>query len=137
MTKQEQARTANQNIAAANDAMIRQFGNAEKAQEVFNRKASENGMSVADLKAIAAKSPTAFFSLMGVNPNAEPKLKGPDLQKSSLNTGALPANGGPKPGSAQYFTNLRREMGNAAFFADKRLQRQVWEAKKSGIYDAV
>jgi hypothetical protein len=135
ITKQEQSRTANQNIAAANDAMIRQFGSLDKAQAEFNLKALETGMSVAELKALAAKSPNAFYHVMGINPKAPaPKA---DLQNSNINTTNLQSNSaGPKPRSAAYYNAKRREIGNAAFFADKQLQKEIFEAKKSGAYDA-
>lgn len=134
ITKQEQSRTANQNIATANSEMIKQFG--DKAKEVFEQKASAIGMSVADLKAIASKSPTAFYQIVGINPDKAVDVR-PDLQSSKVNTAAMPdVPGALKKGTAAYYNKIRREMGNAKFFADTKLQAEIWEHKKAGTYDS-
>ena len=62
MTKKEKARTFEQNIATANEAMVSQFG--EKAGEVVKARSLELNMSVERLKEIAAESPTAFLQLI-------------------------------------------------------------------------
>lgn len=134
MTKKEQERTANQNISAANADMVKVAGSLEKAAELMRSKASELHMSVDELKAIASKSPTAFGQLMGLN-GAKPAVA-LDSITQRVNPAALSANNGqPKKGTAAYYNNLRKEIGNQAFFANTKLQREIFEAKKSGLYD--
>lgn len=135
ITRQEQSRTANQNLAAANSEMVKQLGSVEKAQEVFKTRAAELGMSVGDLKAIAAKSPAAFFSIMKIEAGKPGAVKS-DLQTSTVNTAALPNGSGLKPGTHAYYNELRKKMGNQAFFADKKLQTEIFKAKVSGTYDS-
>lgn len=135
MTKKEQERTSTQNVATANDAVLKIAGSAEKAVELAQAKARELGMSIAELRAIAAKSPTAFIQLLGLS-HAKPQ-DNPLSGGSNLNSAALPnTNGQPKKGTAAYYSNMRREMGNKAFFADVNLQKEIFNAKKSGLYDS-
>lgn len=138
ITKNEQTRTANQNLAAANTAMVKQFGSVEKATEVFKSKAEAIGMSSSDLKALAAKSPSAFFHLVDIKPEGDPSNKQiVDLQDNQVNSAVLPqSTPGAKPGTAEYYNQLRREMGNQKFFADKTLMKEIWTAKKAGTYDS-
>lgn len=135
ITKQEQSRTANQNLNTANSEMVRQFGSVDKAQEVFKQKAAELNMTLADLKALAAKSPTAFFSIMKLDTTKKTDKK-VDLQNSNVNTSVLPIGSGMKQGTAAYYNSIRRERGNAAFFADIKLQQEIFQAKMNGTYDS-
>lgn len=134
ITKNEQARTANQNLSAVNDVLVRQHGSLEKAQEFFNAKAAELNLSAGELKALAAKSPTAFYQVIGVKPDARPE---PGLPVQKVNPAAMPSNpGSPKKGTAAYYSNLRKEMGTAKFFADVALQQEIIKAaKQPGFYD--
>ena len=134
ITKQEQTRTANQNLSAANDALVRIYGTLEKAKEAFAQRASELSMTVADLKTIAAKSPTAFGKVMGI----EGKKGADNLQIAPpLNSAALPnVSNEPKFGSQAYYSKLRKEMGNTKFYADYKLQNQMLKHKAEGLYDA-
>lgn len=134
ITKQEQSRTARENLAASNQKMAEHFGGVDKAKEVFNQKASELGMSPSELKAIASKSPTAFFQMVGIA--GKPAPKGPNMQSSVTNTAAMPANSGqPQKGTREYYNSIRRERGNAAFFADVKLQQEIFQAKLNGTYE--
>lgn len=133
ITKQEQSRTANQNVAAANDTLVKLYG--DKATSVLSERAAAVGMSVTDLKAVAAKSPSAFYSIIGVDPKTSTAK--PDMQTSNLNTVAIPSNPAqPKVGSRAYYEVMRKTMGNDKFFGDVKLQKQIFEHKKSGAYDA-
>lgn len=133
ITKQEQSRTTAQNVAVANSKMVEIFG--DKASETFQQRAVELGMSAGELKAIAAKSPNAFYRIMGIE-GAKPAAH-IDTQSSKLNSAAMPSNPGqPKKGTAAYYNQVRKTIGNKAFFADTKLQQEIFQAKKNGLYDA-
>ena len=133
ITKQEQSRTSAQNVSVANHKMVEIFG--DKAQETFQQRAIELSMTAGELKAIAAKSPNAFYRIMGIEgtkPGAHI-----DTQSSKLNTAALPSNPGqPKKGTAAYYNQVRKTVGNQAFFSDVKLQQEIFQAKKNGLYDS-
>ena len=135
MTKKEQERTAAQNMRDANDKLVKFAGSLEKALEVLKSRASELGLSVYDLKAMAEKSPTAFLQIMGAA-SGKPSAT-PDLSTPQVNSAAMPlTNGQPTQGTAAYYNNLRKEMGNQKFFANIKLQKEIFAAKKSGLYDS-
>lgn len=135
ITKKEQERTVAQNIAMAQSQLVKAYGSTEKAQEMLSVKAAEIGMSVPDLRAIAAKSPTAFLQIIGAT--TKTASDGPDFGTQKLNPAALPlTNGQPKQGSAAYYNKMRKEIGNKAFFSNVKLQQEIFAAKKSGLYDS-
>lgn len=135
MTRAEESRTRQQNLTSANDAMVRHHGTADKAREAMEDKANELGMTVKELTAIAARSPSAFAKM--VLP-AVKETRQSTVTKSDVNTSSdnfAQTYGGPKNGTKAYFDNKRKEMGNAAFFGDIKLQQEIINAKASGTYD--
>ena len=130
ITKNEKTKTANQNMANAKTALVKLYG--DKAQDVFKQKATELGMTVEELSAVAAKSPTALFKMIGVEPSKDIQAQ---LQTPSVNTNVPTPTQGAKVGTAAYYNEMRRKMGNQAFFADSKLQQEIWKAKKTGTYD--
>lgn len=77
--QQQQSKAENQRSVA--DKLAQTFG--AKAEEVYNAKAAENGMTVAEFNELAARTPKAVLKLVGITgeptPNANPT-------PSSINT---------------------------------------------------
>lgn len=118
MTKKEQSRTLEQNIAVANDAVVAQFG--EKAGEVVKAKAIELGMSLDRLKEIAAESPTAFLQLIGVNTQKRTESVAP---KSSVRTEAFSNTSSDR--TFEYYQKLRKE--NKSLYYSPKVQRMLMD----------
>ncbi len=118
ITKKEQSRTLEQNIAVANEAVVAQFG--EKAAEVVKAKAVELGMSVDRLKGIAAESPTAFLQLIGVSGQ---KKMDSVIQKSSVITEALSSTVSDR--TFQYYQKMRKD--SKSLYYSPKVQRMLME----------
>ena len=118
ITKKEQSRTLEQNIAVANEAVVAQFG--EKAAEVVKAKAVELGMSVDRLKEIAAESPTAFLQLIGVSGQKKVDSVTP---KSSVRTEALSSTVSDR--TFQYYQKMRKD--NKSLYYSPKVQRMLME----------
>jgi len=118
ITKKEQTRTLEQNIAIANEAVVAQFG--DKSAEVVKAKAVELGMSVDRLKEMAAESPTAFLQLIGVK-----AMKRTDsvTSKSSVRTEAFSSTSTDR--TFQYYQNMRKE--NKSLYYSPKIQRTLIE----------
>ena len=134
LTKQEATRTATENIREANRLVVEAYGSEEAARAALDAKSAETKLSVNDLKEIAARSPSAFLSIVGATSSPASKVTNFD-HKSTVNTAALSqlSGGAIKPGSKAYFDNLRKELGNSKFFTPD-IQNQVFEAKRKGLY---
>lgn len=82
ITEAEQAgRQARQNIEAVSTQMTKTYGSEEKAREIVQNKARELGVSVQFLQDAAAKSPVAFFNLIG----EKTTIQGPTVTRSDVN----------------------------------------------------
>lgn len=131
ITKQEMDRSTAANIKVANDQMVKVYGTVDKAMEALNVKAAELGMSVDVLRDTASLSPTAFFRLVGVDPSSTQK----DTfdKRSSVNSEGVNLTGEPRPGTKEYFDNIRREKGSSYYFKPA-IQNQIVAAMKAGTY---
>lgn len=83
LTQREAARVAKENTSAVVGALSGKFG--EKAQEQYEQKAKELGLSVQDLNELAKKSPKAVLAHFGI---AE-KASSVSRTHGSINTTAL------------------------------------------------
>ena len=72
LTAQQQAEAAKTNVATVVNALQTKFG--PEAEKVYNAKATEVGMTVAELNALAQRNPKAVFTLLGVNQEAPKQL---------------------------------------------------------------
>lgn len=118
ITKKEQTRTLEQNIAIANEAVVAQFG--DRASEVVKAKAVELGMSVERLKEMAAESPTAFLQLIGVNATKRTDSVTP---KSSVRTETFSSTNTDR--TFQYYQKMRKE--NKSLYYSPKIQRTLME----------
>ena len=131
ISKRELDQTATQNIREANDEMIKLYGAEDKAREVLKQRAQELGLTVDQLKDVAVKSPTAFKRLVSEVQSKDHTLK----IEGRVNTQALhlQSGGSLKYGTKAYFDDMRKKIGNAAFFKPE-IQQQVIKAMESGTY---
>lgn len=98
------------NVATAQEKMVQLYGSVDKAREAVHAKAAELGVSTQWLLDTAAASPKAFFSALGINPDA-PKpssTNSPSSYQPEVNTLTLGHNQ-PKPGTWSYYEKLRKE----------------------------
>ena len=65
LTQNQQAEVQRNNLASVVEAVKQSFG--DKAEEVFYSKAKELGMSAEEVNTLAAKTPKAVLTLLGVN----------------------------------------------------------------------
>lgn len=70
LTERETNQTVAQNISQVRDAAVAAFGN--EAQKKYEDKAAELGMTVAELNALAAKSPKAVLGMLGATVKQSP-----------------------------------------------------------------
>lgn len=118
ITKKEKARTFEQNIATANEAMVSQYG--EKAGEVVKARSQELGISVERLKEIAAESPTAFLQLVtGSAKKATDKV----VMPSSVRQDSLASNTSDR--TFQYYQKMRKE--NKSLYYSPKVQRMLMD----------
>lgn len=87
LTSNQEAASRQQNVTEVVTALQSAFGT--RAEEVFNNKAKELGMSVQDLNALAARTPRAVMNLIGIKASIAPSGSG---YQSSINTGGLAPN---------------------------------------------
>ena len=69
LLQKEIERVEANNLKTVSDTISSVYGN-EKAFEVIAKRATELGISVEDMKRLAAKSPDAVFSMFGINKNS-------------------------------------------------------------------
>lgn len=87
LTQREAAKIAKDNANAVVGALSGKFG--EKAQEQYELKAKELGLSVADLNELSKKSPKAVLGYFGIADKAPAVAKSHgSLNTAALNTGA-------------------------------------------------
>ena len=87
LTQTQQAQIQKENLNSVVEAVKKSFG--DKAEEVFYSKAKELGMSVEEVNALAAKTPKAVLTLLGVSTAPEMNRSAPS---SGLNSNAFQGN---------------------------------------------
>lgn len=128
LSEQERNRIAQTNLKSANDAVVAALGDLTAAQTAVNKKAQQIGMTAGELAGIAAKSPSAFLQIMGID---KPSPDKPAPAKGTVNPEAVPnaeGTGGPKPGTHAFYQALRKENPTAYFSA--KVQNQMFTDRK-------
>lgn len=111
-------RTADQNKREVDGVLHKQFG--DQAVAAVRQRAAELGMSQADLAAVALRSPKAFYSMLGIDPNA--------TQTGTLYAGTGrqgPTNTQGEIRNKAYYDSIQKKMGTKAFIMDRRLQSEL------------
>ena len=126
MLKEENAQTvANNNISAVDSMMKEKYGE-EKAKELVKTKAAELGVGVDFLMTMAAKSPKAFYTQMGIDqPQNAPKQIN---TSNSVNTETMNQHSGPEVGTYAYYNALRKTDPKKWESAD--VQVAMWNAAR-------
>ena len=109
----QDSRTANSNEVKA--TFISHFGDNEKANEAYNQKAKDLGMSIEDLNTLSATSPKAVFSMFGLEQVSQvPATKiGTNINSEAVVPNAAPA---PAPSSVMGQSTHKKDVAawNAA-----------------------
>jgi hypothetical protein len=121
--KLEERKSVEANIVAVEKAVKDKYG--EKSKEFIHGKAAELGMSPADLGNIAAKSPIAFFNLVGLE---KPASSGIRSSEGTINTEAFSQTTNLTAGTKAYYDKIRKE--NPAQFYDPKVQQQMFKDRK-------
>jgi len=117
-------RTASQNLETVDKKMKELYG--EKAQEVMLLKAKENDISPDFLKDTAAKSPKAFFNVLGIQ---DQKPITPSSTKGGINLVALDeTQPSIREDSWQSFEKLRKD--NPKLYWKPETQQRLFRAKQ-------
>lgn len=115
-----QSKAANQNIQQVDKALVSKFG--AEAPNVVKARAAELGISVEDLKAIASKSPSAFYQMVGVD------VQSPGSSSSMyVGTKAGEQSRVEEIRNSAYYEREKKRMGPKAFAFDKKLQIQMFK----------
>ncbi len=83
MDVREAAAVAKTNTTNVIDAMVKEHGDAVKAEAEYIKRANEYGLGVAGLNALVAKSPKAAFRMLGLDTQVSPA---PTPSRGSVNT---------------------------------------------------
>lgn len=123
-TAEAQARA---NVQSVSDHLVELYGSQEAATKVVTQRASELGVGVDFLLSTARQSTKAFYDLMKLE-TAPKQERAPN---TSLNAAALQANapGVAKPGTPEYYEQLRKEKGDAYFYTPKVQQQRMKDMK--------
>jgi len=108
---------------------VDKFGTLAKATEATLAKAAELGLSVDFLKDTAAKSPTAFLKVMGVDTTQQAN-NGVGVSKTDINTQGFKIQGTVEVGTKAYYDKLRKEKPSEYFSAT--IQQQIMEKCQEG-----
>lgn len=133
ITRAEQRRSQAQNVKEANKLMIDQFGDPVKAGAEVSKRATELGLSVDDLRGIAARSPSAFKRLVLGDTPVDPSTH-VDLTRSTVSPqGIIEA---PRqtanPGTKEFFNEILRKDPRA--YMDPKTQAAILKATIDGTY---
>jgi hypothetical protein len=120
LSKAEQNKQLLENTKTVITKLVDVYGSEAKANEVIVQKSKELGMSVKELQETAARSPRAFYTLVGLEsqPKAAPAVH------PSLNSAATTPNGA-KPGTWKYYSQLKKE--NPTLYQSPKIQAQMHE----------
>lgn len=122
-----QEQRAVQNAETAAQKMVEVYGSVEKANEAVRTRAQELGVGTEWLRDAAARSPTAFYATMGINPDATPSNRETPAPHSEVNLNR----GDPKVRNFEYFDSLRKSDPKLYFSAS--VQREMMkEARAQG-----
>jgi hypothetical protein len=128
MQELEVKRDRERNQNTVNDMLVKKYGDSAKAKDAVTNLAASLGVPAAYLADVAARSPSAFFKLVGIDTVAPPRTL--DTNKSALNSTAEYTPADSTPGTKAYFENLRRT--DPSRYWSVAVQKQVHEASARG-----
>jgi hypothetical protein len=103
-------RRAADNAKLTEQVMLERFGDRDAAIKAVKDKAEELGVSPQWIAQMAFTSPKAYFVTMGIDPaHAKPKSSSTPAPQSDVNAQRMAAaNPGVKPGTYEWYNNLRK-----------------------------
>lgn len=104
------------NLRTVNEALLKQYGDANKAKDAVKTIESSLGVNLTEL---ARTSPVAAMRLLGANASAG----GVPAERSTTHVGGHTSGEGERNNA--YYEKLRKEMGNAKFYMNRGLQSQL------------
>ena len=125
----ESQRAQETNVEKVTRVMQEQFG--DNARLVINKKSKELGISANELQAMAARSPSAFFTLVGVSETPSPGLA-PVVPRNGFNGAATNAVSGVK--NKAYYDKMKAA-DPKKYFDPKttvEMMRDMAECRKRG-----
>lgn len=127
VAKREAAQKADANVMRVDEEVRKQFG--EKSKEFVADKAKELGLTLQELGSLAARSPEAFFNLVGLK--VAPKAPNTDPSRSIVNTVALGNSPQTVEGTFKWYQELRQK-DRKAYYDPKTQQKMMADAKRLG-----
>lgn len=107
LEERDEVKTFQKNAAIAEQVLIEQLGSKEEAIKAVQAKATEMGVEPSYLREAAFKSPRAFFSLMGIDPESKPTSTSTPAPSADVRPEMIGA-GKPKANTYEYYNQLRR-----------------------------
>lgn len=104
LVEAETSRQTIKNTEQVSDTLSTHFGSLDKAKEAITKAASDLGVTVQYLRDIGAKSPTALYKMLSIEPKQ--KVTQLDTTKSILNTNTNQQD--PNVKDLAYFQQLRK-----------------------------
>jgi hypothetical protein len=95
------------NADIVQDVLVERLGGVDKAAEAVINKARELGLQPGDMKELAAKSPKAFLTTMGIDPDVKPTSSSTPAPSSDVNAQRL-RDTSVKPNSYEFYEQLRK-----------------------------
>lgn len=120
LNEREQSRMRETNSQKVHRVLEENFG--AQATAVLNQKAKELGMSLAELKDLSLKTPTAFFRLVGAQEGAQKPAVGVPVPQPGIRT-AHPSTTSSGPRGKSYYDNLKRT--NPKLYFDQKTTVQM------------
>jgi hypothetical protein len=128
MQELEVKRDRERNKTTVNDMLVKKYGDSTKAKDAVTNLAASLGIPTAYLADVAARSPSAFFKLVGID--TVPPSKTLDTNRSALNSAADHTSPDSTPGTKAHFENMRRT--DPSRYWSVAVQKQVHEAAARG-----
>lgn len=128
-TQEKSKEVADRNIKEANDKLVQHFGDFTKATDFIKQKSEELGLSTDFLMSTAAKSPTAFYNVVGIN--STKAVENTPFVQSQSNSAATKTDA-IKPNSKEYFAQLYKE--DRKLYFSPKIQKAMLDAAANGTY---
>lgn len=135
LEEEDHKRKTQQNLDSIVSRMKEMYdGDQAKIREHFDRKSGELGVDSDYLLDVAARSPKAFYDLMGLDAGAAKAVGGgvaADTNTAALESHRSNHNSGPKQGTYAYYESMRKS-DPKAYFSPRVQQEMMREAQAKG-----
>ena len=108
LSQRDAEKQMNNNWAEVEARVKQEFGTSDAINEKMQQYAKENGLSVADMKETARKSPQAFYKLVGLNGGQQQRQQSPQPTRGSVQG----VDYGDNNKNLDYYHNLMRTNWN-------------------------